>query len=150
MSDKILKSKSKVILIDEFEKAEVQVHNFFLELLEDGKFTDSLGREFNLDKYIIIFTSNIKQEQQKEKISSELMSRFNLKYRFSDLSNVDKRKYADEKIEKLLRKISDILNVKFTEEQIKIIKSINVSQYDNIRNINDEIMLKIANEYNKL
>lgn len=150
LSDKILKSKSKVILIDEFEKAEVQVHNFFLELLEDGKFTDSLGREFNLDKYIIIFTSNIKQEQQKEKISSELMSRFNLKYRFSDLSNVDKRKYADEKIEKLLRKISDILNVKFTEEQIKIIKSINVSQYDNIRNINDEIMLKIANEYNKL
>lgn len=46
LSEKILKSKSKIILIDEFEKASKPVFNFFLELLEDGAFTDSLGREF--------------------------------------------------------------------------------------------------------
>ncbi|MGF1956705.1 AAA family ATPase [Enterococcus casseliflavus] len=56
LSSKILKSDSKVILIDEFEKSDNTVHNFFLELLEDGKFTDSLGREFDLSGYIIIFT----------------------------------------------------------------------------------------------
>ncbi|MBR8700050.1 AAA family ATPase [Enterococcus casseliflavus] len=36
----------------------------FLELLEDGKFTDSLGREFDLSGYIIIFTSNVKQDNE--------------------------------------------------------------------------------------
>ena len=38
--NKIDTSKSKVILIDEFEKATPSVYNFFYELLEDGVFTD--------------------------------------------------------------------------------------------------------------
>ena len=48
LSRKIERSKSSVILIDEFEKSSREVHNFFLELLSDGCFTDSLGHEFNL------------------------------------------------------------------------------------------------------
>ena len=52
-----MRSKSKVILIDEFEKAGKAVYNFFLQLLEEGRFTDSQGREYDLNKYIIIFTS---------------------------------------------------------------------------------------------
>lgn len=46
LSKKIERSKSSVILIDEFEKSSREVHNFFLELLSDGCFTDSLGHEF--------------------------------------------------------------------------------------------------------
>lgn len=147
LSDKIFKSKAKVILIDEFEKAGSQVHNFFLELLEDGKFTDSLGREFDLNKYIIIFTSNIKQENVEEKISTELRSRFNLMYRFSEISNKDKESYIDYKSNKLLEKIECKLGIEFSEEDIKEVKDINVSKYDNLRNINKEIMLKISNKY---
>ena len=59
LTDKLQHSKSKVILIDEFEKADKSVFNFFLQMLEDGRFTDSLGREYDLNKYIIIFTSNM-------------------------------------------------------------------------------------------
>lgn len=147
LSDKIFKSKSKVILIDEFEKAGAQVHNFFLEVLEDGKFTDSLGREFDLNKYIIIFTSNIKQENVEEKISAELRSRFNLMYRFSEISNKDKESYIEYKSNKLLEKIKCKLGIEFSEEEIKEIKNININQYDNLRNINKEIMLKISNKY---
>jgi ATP-dependent Clp protease ATP-binding subunit ClpA len=147
LSDKIFKSKSKVILIDEFEKAEPQVHNFFLELLEDGMFTDSLGREFDLNKYIIIFTSNIKQENVEEKISTELRSRFNLMYRFSEISNKDKEFYIEYKCSKLLEKIKCKLGIEFNEEEIKEIKNMDVSKYDNLRNINKEIMLKISNMY---
>ncbi|MDG5856537.1 AAA family ATPase [Clostridium beijerinckii] len=147
LSDKIFKSKSKVILIDEFEKAGPQVHNFFLELLEDGKFTDSLGREFDLNKYIIIFTSNIKKEDVEEKISPELRSRFNLMYRFSEISNKDKESYIEYKSNKLLEKIKCKLGIEFSEEEIKEIKNININQYDNLRNINKEIMLKISNKF---
>ena len=44
LSEKLTNSRSKVILIDEFEKCDKQVQNFFLQLLEDGVFTDSLPR----------------------------------------------------------------------------------------------------------
>lgn len=147
LSDKVFKSKSKVILIDEFEKAGKQVHNFFLELLEDGKFTDSLGREFNLDKYIIIFTSNIKDEKVEEQISTELRSRFNLMYRFSSIPDDDKKSYTEYKSNDLLEKIKYKLGIEFDEDEVKRIKNINVTKYDNLRNINDEIMLRISNEY---
>ena len=59
-----MRSRSKVILIDEFEKASKPVYNFFLQLLEEGKFTDSLGREYNLNKYIIVFTFNMSKEKR--------------------------------------------------------------------------------------
>ncbi len=149
LSDKINKSKSKVILIDEFEKADSQIYNFFLELLEDGKFTDSLGREFNLDKYIIIFTSNIKKEEISKKISPELKSRFNLMYKFSLISNQDKSNYVNCRIDDLFDKFKKKLNFNFNNEQIERIKDINVSQYTNIRKINQEIMRRISNEYLK-
>lgn len=42
LSEKLLGSRSTVLLIDEFEKASRPVHYFFLQLLEDGWFTDPL------------------------------------------------------------------------------------------------------------
>ena len=63
LPDKLMRSRSKVILIDEFEKASKPVYNFFLQLLEEGKFTDSLGREYDLNKYIIVFTSNMPKDK---------------------------------------------------------------------------------------
>ena len=77
LPDKLMRSRSKVILIDEFEKASKPVYNFFLQLLEEGKFTDSLGREYDLDKYIIVFTSNMPKEKIGEFLPPELRSRFN-------------------------------------------------------------------------
>lgn len=76
LSEKLNNSKSRVILIDEFEKCDKQVQNFFLQLLEDGIFTDSLGRDYDLDKYIIIFTANLPAEDVSKKLSRELISRF--------------------------------------------------------------------------
>ena len=86
LPDKLMRSRSKIILIDEFEKASKSVYNFFLQLLEEGKFTDSLGREYDLNKYIIIFTSNMPKERIGEFLPPELRSRFNYKCAFWPLS----------------------------------------------------------------
>ncbi len=147
LSDKILKSKAKIILIDEFEKAGNQVHNFFLELLEDGKFTDSLGREFNLNKYIIVFTSNIKEDKIAEKLPPELQSRFSLMYRFSPISSDNKKEYIEYKSNKLLEKLKTDLDIVYDDKDIKLIKDIDVNKYDNLRKLNREIMLRISNIY---
>lgn len=91
--NKIKKSKSKIILIDEFEKATPSVFNFFYELLEDGKFTDRHGLEHDLCGYIIIFTSNMTQKQYDRQIPNSLKSRFDMVYNFIDLAIEDKNTY---------------------------------------------------------
>lgn len=150
LSDKLFKSKSKVILIDEFEKAGVEVHNFFLELLEDGKFTDSLGREFNLNKYIIVFTSNIKEEDIDKKISPELQSRFSLMYKFSSITETEKVDYLQYKANLLLDKIKSELNIEFSPKAKANIYGIELQRFNNLRKLNKEIMLRISQEYKKI
>lgn len=51
-----------LILLDEIEKAHPDVVNIFLQVLDKGELTDSVGRRINLKNCIIIFTSNIGSE----------------------------------------------------------------------------------------
>jgi len=47
-----------ILLLDEFEKSHSDIHNLFLQILDEGYFTDSLGHKVNLRNHIIIATSN--------------------------------------------------------------------------------------------
>lgn len=139
LSGKIEASKSTVILIDEFEKASREVHNFFLEVLADGRFTDSQGREFDLNKYILIFTSNISETDFQEKVSPELRSRFDLLYRMVLLKQSEKRQYARYKIDYYTNKVNTELRVALDPEKVYSSVEQRVAQLDNIRFITREI-----------
>lgn len=102
LSNKIQNSDSKVILIDEFEKADTDIFNFFYELLEDGKFTDLNENEFDLNGYLIIFTSNLNKKNYKDIIPAPLLSRFTMKSLFEPLDYSTKNKYVQEKCKKLV------------------------------------------------
>lgn len=94
LSEKISKSNTGVLLCDEFEKTTRPVFSFFLQLLEEGKFTDSLAREYDLRGYIIIFTSNIMNEGDYKKIiPPELQTRFDLVCEFEEPLIEDKRDF---------------------------------------------------------
>ena len=57
---KALKKKKRfILLLDEFEKSNEEVHNIFLQMFDDGRFTDSHGEEYSLKDVIIIITSNV-------------------------------------------------------------------------------------------
>lgn len=144
LSDKLMCSRSKVILIDEFEKASKSVYNFFLQLLEEGKFTDSLGREYDLDKYIIVFTSNMPKEKIGELLSPELRSRFNYKCAFWPLSEKEKEQYVAFKSEYYLEKIRNKCPEIDGALKASDIINIDVSRYSNMRDINSEIMRQIT------
>ena len=101
---KIEASESGVILIDEFEKANPTVWNFFLDLLESGHFTDSQGAMHNLDGYTIAFTSNAPKEEVREKFPPELLSRFSLKARLTPLSTEDEQAFMRRYIENVATK----------------------------------------------
>lgn len=144
LPDKLMRSRSKVILIDEFEKASKSVYNFFLQLLEEGKFTDSLGREYDLDKYIIVFTSNMPKEKIGEFLPPELRSRFNYKCAFWPLSTKEKEQYVAFKSERYLEKIRCECPEIDSDLKASDIVRIDVSRYSNMRDINGEIMRQIT------
>ena len=144
LPDKLMRSRSKVILIDEFEKASKPVYNFFLQLLEEGKFTDSLGREYDLNKYIIIFTSNMPKDKIGEYLPPELRSRFSYKCAFWPLSDKEKEEYVAFKSESYLTQMKHACPA--IDENLSAFNIINidVSRYSNMRDINSEIMRQIT------
>lgn len=144
LSEKLNNSKSRVILIDEFEKCDKQVQNFFLQLLEDGIFTDSLGRDYDLDKYIIIFTANLPAEDVSKKLSRELISRFNLKYSLSKLTEEEKKLYVKKRATSIVEDVYTKFGLNIKTETETVIEQIDVANYDNMRDINNIIMNKIS------
>lgn len=59
LTDAVRRNPYSVILFDEVEKAHPEVFNVFLQMLDDGRVTDSKGNVVNFRNTVIIFTSNI-------------------------------------------------------------------------------------------
>ena len=59
LTEKVRRKPYSLILFDEIEKAHQDVMNLLLQILEDGRLTDSQGREVDFKNTIIIMTSNI-------------------------------------------------------------------------------------------
>ncbi len=62
LTEKIRRRPYSVILFDEIEKANPEVFNILLQILDDGRLTDSKGRAVNFKNTIIIMTSNLGNE----------------------------------------------------------------------------------------
>jgi ATP-dependent Clp protease ATP-binding subunit ClpA len=58
LTEKVRRKPYSVILLDEIEKAHIDVFNILLQILEDGRLTDSTGRVVNFENTVIIMTSN--------------------------------------------------------------------------------------------
>ncbi|MFH1900269.1 MAG: ATP-dependent Clp protease ATP-binding subunit [Patescibacteria group bacterium] len=70
LTEKIKRNPYSVILFDEIEKADPDLFNILLQILEDGHLTDSKGKNINFKNTIIIMTTNIglKKSQEKESL----------------------------------------------------------------------------------
>ncbi len=68
LTEKVRRNPYSVILLDEIEKAHADVFNILLQVLDDGRITDSQGRVVNFDNTIIIMTSNAGSERSAENI----------------------------------------------------------------------------------
>ncbi len=58
LTEKVRRKPYSVLLLDEIEKAHVDVFNLLLQILEDGRLTDGQGRTVNFENTVIIMTSN--------------------------------------------------------------------------------------------
>lgn len=139
-----------VLLIDEFEKSNATLFNYFLDVLESGKITSSLAEEIDLNGFIIIFTSNINKEDFQKRISPELRSRFDYKCIFTLLSNEDKEKYIEFRAKSIIKKVKLEYQIELSDNLIEYFKNhINIAKYNNMRDINKNIK-KVFLEYIEL
>ncbi|WP_321995954.1 ATP-dependent Clp protease ATP-binding subunit [Draconibacterium orientale] len=66
LTEKVRRKPYSVVLLDEIEKAHPDVFNILLQLMDEGRLTDSLGRNVDFKNTIIIMTSNIGSRQLKD------------------------------------------------------------------------------------
>lgn len=102
LTEKVRRRPYCVILLDEIEKAHSDVFNILLQILDDGRLTDSQGRTINFKNTLIIMTSNIGSdliqkefengasfEENYERINSIVFQSLNQFFRPEFLNRVD-------------------------------------------------------------
>lgn len=135
LTDKIKKKPYSIILFDEIEKAHSDVYNILLQILDDGRLTDSMGRTVDFKNTICIMTSNIgarnitesknmgfvkaqtKQEEY-EKMKASVMEEVNKKFSPEFLNRLDEIIVFNTLDETSVRKITRLL-LKEVEDRVK-------------------------------
>lgn len=144
---KINSSKSKIILIDEFEKATPAVFNFFYELLEDGRFTDRHGVSHNLKGYTIVFTSNMTSEYYVNYIPAPLRSRFDLLSDFQIPNIEEKKLFIREQANSLVNQLNFMQKNTYEISDELMVKIMNFSEEPNLRQIKRLVQDAIAEDF---
>src|SRR5690554_2539157 len=65
LTDRVRRKPYSVVLLDEIEKAHPEVFNILLQVLEDGRLTDSKGRTVDFRNTVLIMTSNVGAQELK-------------------------------------------------------------------------------------
>ena len=123
LTEKVRRSPYSIVLFDEIEKAHPDVLNLLLQILDEGRLTDSNGRCVNFKNTIIIMTSNVGSEYilngESNKVTSELTKYFRPEFLnrldeiivFNKLSKDNLSEILDNIVKQIERRLVDI-NVK--------------------------------------
>jgi ATP-dependent Clp protease ATP-binding subunit ClpA len=68
LTESVYDNPNSLILLDEFEKADIQILDLFLQVLDDGRLTDNKGKTVSFANCIIIATSNAASEYIREEV----------------------------------------------------------------------------------
>lgn len=95
LTEKVRRKPYSIVLLDEIEKAHADVFNLLLQVMDEGRLTDSYGRTVDFKNTIIIMTSNIGTRQLKE---------FGKGIGFAAQTRTDDKEYSRSVITKALNK----------------------------------------------
>ncbi|HEY2955398.1 MAG TPA: ATP-dependent chaperone ClpB [Candidatus Eisenbacteria bacterium] len=126
LTEAVRRRPYSVILLDEIEKAHVEVLNVLLQLLDDGRLTDGQGRTVSFNHTIVIMTSNLGsqwilelgedqraelerriEEALRQHFRPEFLNRVDEIVIFHSLSRADLRKIVDLQVESLRRALAE-------------------------------------------
>ena len=114
LTEAVRRKPYSVVLFDEIEKAHPDVFNTLLQVLDDGRLTDSKGRTVNFKNTIIIMTSNLRQEDLRTAMRPEFLNRIDEVIVFQPLKEEEIRQVVQlqlNNIKKMLAQSEVTLNV---------------------------------------
>ena len=134
LSEQVRRHPYSVVLFDEIEKAHPDVFNILLQILDDGRITDSLGKTVDFKNTIIILTSNLGADvimqsieknheitaETREEIKSILQAHFRPEFlnRLDDIIIFQPLQKAQ--ISKIVDLLLEKLNIRLKEKQISL------------------------------
>lgn len=132
-----------VILFDEIEKAHPEVFNVLLQLLDDGRLTDSQGRTVNFKNTVVIMTSNIgstylldsirEDEKINESVREQVFGELNRHFKPEFLNRVDEvvlfKPLRREEIVKIIDLALKDIQMRLTDRRINLNVSDGAKQY---------------------
>jgi len=95
LTEKVRRKPYSIVLLDEIEKAHPDVFNILLQVMDDGRLTDSIGRTVDFRNTVIIMTSNVGTRQLKD---------FGRGVGFSAMEGLDDKQVSRSVIQKALNK----------------------------------------------
>ena len=105
LTEKIRRRPYSVILFDEIEKAHPSILNILLQVLDDGRLTDSKGRTVNFKNTIIVMTTNLTESELNIYLKPELRNRIDEIVKFNDLNKEVVEKIVDMHIRGMIQTI---------------------------------------------
>ncbi|EIJ81868.1 ATPase [Bacillus methanolicus PB1] len=143
LTEAVRRNPYSVILLDEIEKAHPEVFNILLQVLDDGRITDSQGRTVDFKNTVIIMTSNIGSsfllertniegeipEETKNKVLSQLRSHFRPEF----LNRVDEiilfKPLKLEEIKQIVTKLISDLQKRLNDKEILLVITKEATEY---------------------
>jgi ATP-dependent Clp protease ATP-binding subunit ClpC len=150
LTEQVRRKPYSIVLFDEIEKAHPDVFNMLLQILDDGRLTDSTGRTVSFKNTVIIMTSNAgarnivehhsigfmnKEDSKKdyEKTRDEVMGELKKIFRPEFLNRLDDiivfKKLSNESIEKITKIMLDEFIKRLEKKNIKVDVSDDVIKY---------------------
>ncbi len=124
LTEAVRRNPYSIVLFDEIEKAHPEVLNLLLQILDDGRVTDSNGRTVDFKNIIIIMTSNVGSEHILEGNSKEAMQELHGIFKPEFLNRVDEiimfHRLSRENIDHILDKLVEEIESRLKEKQLKL------------------------------
>ncbi|MBN1353606.1 MAG: ATP-dependent Clp protease ATP-binding subunit [Candidatus Omnitrophica bacterium] len=137
LTEKVRRRPYSVVLLDEIEKAHPDVFNILLQVLEEGRLTDSFGRKVDFKNTILIMTSNIGAEMLKKQGSIGFRS-----------DNKESETYRDMKL-RLLEEVKRVFKPEFLNrvDDIIVFRSLTKEDLQKIVDIEiEEVQKRLAEQ----
>ena len=124
LTEAVRRNPYSIVLFDEIEKAHPEVLNLLLQILDDGRVTDSNGRTVDFKNTIIIMTSNLGSEHVLENNKNAVLEEIRKYFRPEFVNRIDEivvfNTLTKEAINKILDKIISQIEYRLKDMSIKI------------------------------
>ena len=125
LTEAVRRNPYSIVLFDEIEKAHPEVLNLLLQILDDGRVTDSNGRTVDFKNTIIIMTSNLGSEHILDGNTDKVMDEVKKYFRPEFINRVDEiivfKPLTKEVISKILDKLISDLMIRLREDNIHLV-----------------------------